>query len=115
MNRVLVAGATGYLGRFVAKEFKDRDDWVRVLARQPDKLMTPGPFLEPAIDELVEVAVRALSPGVNDPFTVISCIHRLGAVLCTLAEKVIPSPYRHDEDGRLGVVTDAPPPSGASP
>ena len=30
MNRVLVAGATGYLGRFVAKEFKDRDDWVRV-------------------------------------------------------------------------------------
>ncbi len=54
MNRVLVAGATGYLGRFVAKEFKDRDDWVRVLARQPDKLMTPGPFLEPAIVDLVD-------------------------------------------------------------
>ena len=33
--------------------------------------------------------------------TAISCIHRLGVVLCTLAEKVIPSPYRHDEDGRL--------------
>ena len=49
--------------------------------------------------------MRALS--VNDPFTAISCIDRLGAALCTLAEKVIPSPYRYDEDGRLRVVTDA--------
>jgi uncharacterized membrane protein len=57
--------------------------------------------VEFAIDQLVEVTVRALSPGVNDPFTAISCIARLGAALCTLAEKVIPSPYRHDEDGRL--------------
>ena len=56
-----------------------------------------------------------ISPGVNDPYTAISCIDRLGAVLCTLAEKVIPLPYRHDEDGRLRVVADAPPPSGASP
>jgi uncharacterized membrane protein len=61
--------------------------------------------VEFAIDQLVEVAVRALS--VNDPFTAISCIDRLGAALCTLAEKVIPSPYRYDEDGRLRVVTDA--------
>ncbi len=51
--------------------------------------------------------MRALSTGVNDPFTAISCIDRLGAALCTLSEKVIPSPYRHDEDGRLRVVTDA--------
>ena len=54
MIRVLVAGATGYLGRFVAKEFKVRGYWVRVLARNPDKLKTPGPFLEPAIADLVD-------------------------------------------------------------
>jgi uncharacterized protein YbjT (DUF2867 family) len=37
MTRVLVAGATGDLGNFVAKEFKQRSDSVRVLARNPPK------------------------------------------------------------------------------
>jgi uncharacterized membrane protein len=60
-----------------------------------------------AIDQLVEVAVRALSPGVNDPFTAINRIDRLGAALCYLTERTIPSPYRHDESGRLRVLTDA--------
>lgn len=62
--------------------------------------------VEFAICQLVEVAVRALSPGINDPFTAINCVDRLGAALCALAEKVIPSPYRYDTDGRLRVVTD---------
>ena len=34
--------------------------------------------VEFAFDQLVEVAVRALSPGVNDPFTAIDCVDRLG-------------------------------------
>lgn len=63
--------------------------------------------VEFAIDQLVEVAVRALSPGVNDPFTAINCVDRLGAALCVLTDKVIPSPYRYDRDGRLRIVTDA--------
>lgn len=37
-RRVLVAGATGYLGRFVAQEFKSRGHFVRALARSPHKL-----------------------------------------------------------------------------
>ena len=31
-----------------------------------------------AIDQMVEIAVRALSPGINDPFTAINCIDKLG-------------------------------------
>jgi uncharacterized protein YbjT (DUF2867 family) len=54
MTRVLVAGATGYLGRFVAREFKRRGAWVRALARKPDRLKTPGPFLEPAVAGMVD-------------------------------------------------------------
>src|SRR5262245_42296929 len=54
MARILVAGATGYLGRFVAREFKERGAWVRALARNPQKLRTPGPFLGPAIAGLVD-------------------------------------------------------------
>ena len=38
--------------------------------------------LEFAVRQLVEVAVRALSPGINDPHTAMSVVDRLGASLC---------------------------------
>ena len=40
--------------------------------------------LEYAVRQLVEVAVRALSPGINDPHTAMSVLDRLGGVLCEL-------------------------------
>lgn len=40
--------------------------------------------LEYMIDELVEIALRALSPGINDPFTAITSIHWLSAALAML-------------------------------
>jgi uncharacterized membrane protein len=67
---------------------------------------TSAQDVEFAIDQIVEVAVRAASPGVNDPFTVINCVDRLGAALCRLAGREIPSPYRYDEEGRLRLVAD---------
>ena len=54
MKRVLVAGATGYLGKFVTREFKMRGYWVRALARNPRKLEMQGPFLEPPVAEYVD-------------------------------------------------------------
>jgi uncharacterized membrane protein len=56
------------------------------------------------IDQLVEIAVRALSPGINDPFTAMACIDRLGASLRQLAERILPSPYHHDDGGTLRVI-----------
>jgi uncharacterized protein YbjT (DUF2867 family) len=58
-RRVVVAGATGYLGRFVTREFKRRGFWVRALARSLDRLEQPGPFTAPAIarDEVDDVFV----------------------------------------------------------
>lgn len=41
--------------------------------------------VEDAVRQLVEVAVRALSSGINDPHTAMSVLDRLGAVLCKLA------------------------------
>src|SRR3569833_1659758 len=38
--------------------------------------------LEFAVRQLVEVAVRALSPGINDPHTAMSALARLGGALC---------------------------------
>lgn len=47
--------------------------------------------IEFAVRQLVEVAVRALSPGINDPFTAISVLDRLGASLCEIAELKLPT------------------------
>ncbi|MEO6969717.1 MAG: DUF2254 domain-containing protein, partial [Chthoniobacterales bacterium] len=68
---------------------------------------TPTQDIEYSIDQLVEVAVRALSPGVNDPFTAITCIEWLGAALIQMAGREIPSRWRYDDEGKLRVITDA--------
>ena len=51
--------------------------------------------------QLVEIALRALSPGINDPFTAISCIDRLGNALGFLATREIPSHLVWDDDRQL--------------
>jgi uncharacterized membrane protein len=56
------------------------------------------------VQQLVEIAAKALSPGVNDPFTAISCMNWLGSGLRTMAQRQIPSPYRYDDAGRLRVI-----------
>ena len=38
MKKILVAGATGYLGGFVVKAFKDKGYWVRALGRSASRL-----------------------------------------------------------------------------
>ena len=55
-------------------------------------------------DQLVEVGLRALSPGINDPFTAMMCIDRIASALRLLDERDLPSPYRADDEGRLRVV-----------
>jgi uncharacterized protein YbjT (DUF2867 family) len=52
--KVLVAGATGYLGRFVVREFQRRGHWVRALARDPGRLAEPGPFLAPPVQDQID-------------------------------------------------------------
>ncbi len=60
--------------------------------------------VEFAVLQLVEIAVRALSPGINDPFTAVASVDRLGSGLCRLAQRNMPSPYRFDHQGRLRLV-----------
>lgn len=51
---VLVAGASGYLGRYVVREFAARGYGVRALTRSREKLACEGPNFEPPIAEVVE-------------------------------------------------------------
>ena len=56
--------------------------------------------LEFAVRQLVEVATRALSPGINDPFTAIAVLDRLGAALCQVATRHLPGATL-ERDGRV--------------
>ena len=60
--------------------------------------------LEFAVRQLVEVAVRALSPGINDPHTAIGALDRLGAALCEIAPLYLPSGVFQREDRTVLVV-----------
>jgi len=70
------------------------------------KVRTPLQDAEFAIHQMVEIAARALSPGVNDPYTAIACIDNLSSVLCYLARASFPSAYRYNEEGQLRLVVD---------
>jgi len=59
------------------------------------------------VNQLVELAVRALSPGINDPATARTCIDRLEQALGNLTGRSMPSASRHDDDGTLRVVASA--------
>ena len=61
--------------------------------------------VEYGINQLVEVAARALSPGINDPFTAATCLDHLGAALRHVLRCEIPSPYLLDDEGKLRIIT----------
>lgn len=66
---------------------------------------TTGQDIEFAVNQLVEIAVRALSPGVNDPFTAIACVDHLGSALSRLAQREMPSAYRYDSEEQLRIIS----------
>ena len=61
--------------------------------------------LEFALHQLVEMAVRALSPGTNDPFTAVSCLDYLGAALIKVTKRSLPTQEMWDSNGTLRIVT----------
>lgn len=65
---------------------------------------TPEQDLAYAVQQLVEIAARALSPGINEPFTALLCIDNLNAALRSLAARDAPPPYRRDDTGAVRVV-----------
>jgi uncharacterized membrane protein len=64
--------------------------------------------LEFSVRQLVEVALRALSPGVNDPFTAMTALDWLGAALARLGTRGMPDGVLRDADGAMRVLLDVP-------
>ena len=59
------------------------------------------------IRQIVDMALRALSPGINDTTTAVMCVDYLTAILARLASRTIPSSRRFDE-GELRVLAIGP-------
>ena len=57
-----------------------------------------------AIDQLVEIAIRALSPAVNDTFSALTCIDWLGDGLCKISARWNPRGAHRDGEGRIRVI-----------
>lgn len=60
---------------------------------------TPIQDPEFAVHQLVEIALRALSPGINDPYSAIACIDKLTAAICDLTQKNFPEGITYDNNG----------------
>lgn len=56
------------------------------------------------MDELVEIMARALSPGINDPFTAIMCMNWQKCILHRVAHLSPPDSYRYDSNNNLRVI-----------
>ncbi|MDZ4371613.1 MAG: DUF2254 domain-containing protein, partial [Phenylobacterium sp.] len=74
----------------------------RAVAFSP--LRQSGDALAYAMQQLVSVAVRALSPGINDPLTAMMVVDRLGAILAELSERALPSGVASGPDGIVAYV-----------
>lgn len=68
---------------------------------------TPEGDLMFLVSELVEIAARALSPGVNDPMTAVTCLDWLGAGGTEFARRELPAPVRTSADGTPRVIAQA--------
>jgi uncharacterized membrane protein len=61
-----------------------------------------------AIDQLVEIAIRALSPAVNDTFTALTCIDWLSAGLSQVTSRPLAEGIYRDRFGRVRLIETGP-------
>ena len=79
----------------VVEEFRESFDFGPTRTLQQD--------VEFGILKIVDIALKALSPAVNDPSTAINCIDQLSAILICFASRTPPSGVLTDTDGKVWV------------
>ena len=72
----------------------------------------PEPTLEGDVEfgfrQIADIAIKVLSPAMNDPTTAVICINRLAELLVRLGNRRLSTEARRSEDGRLRLVTPKP-------
>jgi uncharacterized membrane protein len=69
---------------------------------------TPSQDVRFLLNQLTDMALRALSPSINDPRTARVCVRYLAVALGRMAARRFPSCRRLDDDGRLRVISPVP-------
>jgi uncharacterized membrane protein len=83
------------------------------VTRSLERAHLTGPYrtlaqdLSFAVDQLVEIAIRALSAAVNDTFTALTCIDWLGESLCKIAAEWSPTQIHRDQAGEIRLISAA--------
>ncbi len=91
-------------------EVAPSDHWSKERSGELQECFTVGSKRTPEHDlmflvsELVEIAARALSPGVNDPMTAVTCLDWLGAGGTEFATREMPKAVRHDAEGKARLI-----------
>ena len=73
-------------------------------AFQIGNVRTPTQDVAYAVNQLVEMAVRAMSPAINDPFTAMTCLDYIGEGLALFIRQGEKGPHFYDQDGRLCLI-----------
>jgi uncharacterized membrane protein len=105
-------------GHFIVEEHIIGTVWPPEAAAQVNEALArahiTGPYrtltqdVSFGIDQLVEIAIRALSPAVNDTFTAITCVDWLGDSLCKIVKRWHPVRVHRDEQGFIRVIAAQP-------
>lgn len=83
---------------------EDQEEQAETVINSIQRVIIIGPRRTPRQDvgyaalELVEIAVRALSPGINDPFTAMNCVDRLRGAMGRFVERSRPVQIRRDSE-----------------
>lgn len=105
MASVLVAGATGYLGRYVVAELHSRGYLVRAVVRDRDRARREGPWGSPSLDGLVDEWALG---NVTDPrFTrdLAADVEHVVSTLGVTRQKA--DPWQIDNLANLAILTSA--------
>ena len=73
-----------------------------------DRERTPAQDIRYQFQQLTDVIARALSPGINDPFTAINGIDELTAAMLLFTQRAEVRDQRQDEDGALRLLVPTP-------
>jgi uncharacterized membrane protein len=68
------------------------------------RVRTPTQDVAYAVNQLVEMAVRAMSPAINDPFTAMTCLDYIGESLALFIRQGVKDPHYYDREGRLCLI-----------
>ena len=67
---------------------------------------TPTQDIAYAVNQLVEMAERAMSPAINDPFTAMTCLDYIGEGLALFVKQGEKSKYYYDHDNQLRIILE---------